>query len=165
MTGIGTAIILRYKASTGGSDLLSYIIKSYKEKLKTSKIIFSIDVIIITLNVFFFKKLEIGLYSTIVIFIMGKMIDFIFEGINFTKVVLIISNKSEIIAIKIANKLKRGSTGVYSKGMYKKDDKIMLLCVGSRTEAYDIESIAKKEDNEAFIIILNAREVLGKGFK
>ena len=165
LMGIGTAIVLRYKASTGGSDLLSYVIRAYKPQYRSSNLILMTDAIIITINVFFFRTVEVGLYSAIAIFLMGKMIDLIFEGVNFTKVVLIISPMYKEIAEKIGNEVNRGSTGLYSKGMYTNEEKMTLLCVGSRTESYVIESIAKKVDRTSFIIILNAREVLGKGFK
>lgn len=165
LMGIGTAIILKFRASTGGSDLLSYVIRSYKPQYRSSNLILITDTIIITINVFFFKAIEVGLYSAIAIFLMGKMIDLIFEGVNFTKVVLIISPKYEEIAEKIGKDVNRGSTGVYAKGMYTNEEKMMLLCVGSRTESYEIEQIAKNVDRTSFIIILNAREVLGKGFK
>lgn len=165
MVGIGTAVILKFNASTGGSDLLSYIIRAYKPQLRTSTLILIIDAIVIALNVFFFKTIEIGLYSAIAIYLMGKMIDIIFEGVNFTKVMLIISPHYQEIAAKIGTEVNRGSTGLYSKGMYENKEKMTLLCVGSRTESYHIQSIAKKIDHSAFIIVLNAREVLGKGFK
>lgn len=162
--GIGTAIILKFDASTGGSDLLSHIIRAYKKQYKSSSLILSVDTVVIALNVIFFKNIEIGLYSAIAIFLMGKMIDLIFEGVNFTKVIFIISPKYEEIAGQISASINRGSTGLFSKGMYTDQEKLTLLCVGSRTEAYEMQSIAKEIDKEAFIIILNAREVIGKGF-
>ena len=162
--GIGTAIILKFDASTGGSDLLSHIIRAYKKQYKSSSLILTFDTIIIALNVIFFKNIEIGLYSAIAIFLMGKMIDLIFEGVNFTKVIFIISPKYEEIAGQISATVNRGSTGLFSKGMYTDQEKLTLLCVGSRTEAYEMQTIAKEIDSGAFIIILNAREVIGKGF-
>lgn len=163
--GIGTAIILKFDASTGGSDLLSHIIRAYKKQYKSSSLILAVDTVVIALNVIFFKNIEIGLYSAIAIFLMGKMIDLIFEGVNFTKVIFIISPKYEEIAGQISASINRGSTGLFSKGMYTDQEKLTLLCVGSRTEAYEMQSIAKEIDKEAFIIIINAREVIGKGFK
>ena len=163
--GIGTAIILKFDASTGGSDLLSHIIRAYKKQYKSSSLILSVDTVVIALNVIFFKNIEIGLYSAIAIFLMGKMIDLIFEGVNFTKVIFIISPKYEEIAGQISASINRGSTGLFSKGMYTDQEKLTLLCVGSRTEAYEMQSIAKDIDKEAFIIIINAREVIGKGFE
>ena len=162
--GIGTAIILKFDASTGGSDLLSHIIRAYKKQYKSSSLIPAVDTVVIALNVIFFKNIEIGLYSAIAIFLMGKMIDLIFEGVNFAKVIFIISPKYEEIAGQISASINRGSTGLFSKGMYTDQEKLTLLCVGSRTEAYEMQSIAKEIDKEAFIIIMNAREVIGKGF-
>ena len=66
---------------------------------------------------------------------------------------------------EISNKLERGVTGLYAKGMYTKDKKIMLWCVASRNEVIRIKEIAKKIDKDSFIVISNAREAWGKGFK
>lgn len=165
LVGIGTAIILKSNGSTGGSDLLSYIIREYKPEYRSSNLILIIDTIIVTVNVFFFKTIEVGLYSAIAIYLMGKMIDIIFEGTNFAKMLFIVSPKYEQIAESISKNINRGSTGIYSRGMYTNEEKMTLLCVGTRAEAYIIQKIAKKIDSGAFIIILNAREVLGQGFK
>ena len=163
-SGIGTALILKANASTGGTDLISYIIKSYNRNYKSSNLIALADIIIIGLNVLFFKQIEIGLYSSITIYIMGKMIDIIFEGIDFTKIIFIISPQYAEISFKIANDVKRGSTGIYSKGMFTQKENLMLLCVGNRNEVGKIKNIVKEIDPTAFIIICNAREALGKGF-
>ena len=163
--GFGLALVLKANASTGGTDLITYIARAYKPYMKTSSIIVVVDVIIIGLNVIFFKKVEIGLYSAISIYLMGKMIDIVFEGINFTKMVYIISQKHEKIAKEIDNQLQRGSTGIYAKGMYTNTNKIMLMCVGSRNEVARMKQIATQIDSKAFIIISNARETWGKGFK
>ena len=125
----------------------------------------SVDIVIISLNVLFFRDIEVGLYSAIAIYLMGKMIDIIFEGVYFTKMMFIISEKYEEIAQEIGEKVDRGSTGIYAKGMYTNQDKMMLLCVGSRNEVSKIKNIAVSVDNKAFIIISNAREAWGKGFK
>ena len=93
LIGIGTSLILRASASTGGSDLVSYIIKSFKPGLSTSNLIVIFDAIVIALNVISFRKLEVGLYSAISIYLMGKVIDIVFEGVGFSKMVFIISNK------------------------------------------------------------------------
>lgn len=163
--GIGSSITLRASSSTGGSDLLTYIIRSYIPHYSTSSVIVIIDIIIIALNVIFFRDIEIGLYSAITIYLMGKMIDIIFEGVNFTKMMFIISDKYEKIAKEIGNKIERGSTGIYAKGMYTNEEKMMLLCVGSRNEIARIKQIVVSIDKKAFIIISNARETWGKGFK
>lgn len=123
------------------------------------------DMVIITLNVFFLGKIEIGLYSAIAIYLMGKMIDILFEGIYFTKLVVIISDKTEIIAKEIGEKVKRGTTGLYGKGMYTNEKKLVLICAASRGDISKIKTSARKIDRESFIIVINSREVLGLGFK
>ena len=163
--GIGTAIVLKAHASTGGTDMLSYIIRSYHSRFRTSSLIVIIDVVIVLLNVLVFRQIEIGLYSAIAIYIMGKMIDIVFEGIYFTKSIFIVSNQYKKIALEIGEKLDRGSTAIYAKGTYTKEKKMMLWCVGSRTEAVRIKEIAKHIDPQSFIVISNAREAWGKGFK
>ncbi len=163
--GIGTSMILKSSSSTGGTDLLSYLIRSYKPHYRTSSLIVGIDIVIVTLNVIFFRNIEIGLYSAITIYLMGKMIDIVFEGVNFTKVMFIVSDKYERIAREVGKQVDRGSTGIYAKGMYTNQEKLMLLCVGSRNEIAKIKQIAVNIDKKAFIIISNARETWGKGFK
>ncbi len=163
--GLGTSIILKVSASTGGTDLLAYVIKEYKPDYRTGTLIVIIDALIILLNVIFFRQIEIGLYSAITIYLMGKVIDIVFEGINFTKMVYIISDKYQEINEQIVSEVRRGITGIYSKGMYTNEERIMLLCVVSRNEVMKIKQISKKIDPYSFIIISNARETFGLGFK
>lgn len=165
IAGIGTAIILKANASTGGTDLLTQIIKAYKPNVRISNLLVILDTIIVITNVIFFKELEIGLYSAITIYIMGKMLDIFFEGIDFAKMVYIISPRNEEIAKQIGEKIRRGSTSIYGKGMYKKKNIEVLFCVASRGEVREIRKIVNEIDNSAFIVITNAREVFGEGFK
>ena len=130
-----------------------------------SKYLIIMDIVIISLNVLFFKHIEIGLYSVIAIYLYGQMIDIIFEGVYYTKLLFIISDKNDDIAKEISNEVKRGVTGLYGKGMYKSKDKLVLICAASRNDTAKIKDLAKKVDEKCFIVITNAREVLGKGFK
>jgi len=96
---------------------------------------------------------------------MGKVIDIVFEGIGFSKMVFVISQKYQNISIEIGKQILRGTTGIYSKGMYTNEEKMMLMCISSRREVIQIRNIAKKIDPQSFIVITNVREVYGKGFK
>ena len=165
LIGIGTSLILKAHASTGGSDLISYIARSFNPSLSTSNLIVIFDVIVIALNVIFLKELEIGLYSAILIYLMGKVIDIVFDGIGFSKMIFIISSKYKNISDEISKNILRGVTGIYSKGMYTNERKMMIMCIASRREIIEIKQIANKVDSKSFIIITNVREVYGKGFK
>lgn len=163
--GIGTAIILKSNSSTGGTELVANLIKSYNPYITISKYLTIIDIIIVTLNVIFLGNIEIGLYSAIAIYLYGKMVDIIFEGVYFTKLLFIISDKNDEIANAIKDEVQRGVTGLYGKGMYKNEDKLVLICAASRGDVYQIKDLARKIDKRSFIVVANAREVVGKGFK
>lgn len=165
LIGIGTAIILKVGASTGGTDLIATVIKGYDPYISMSRYLIIMDIVIISLNVLFFKHIEIGLYSAIAIYLYGQMIDIIFEGVYYTKLMFIISDKNEEISKAIGENVKRGVTGLYGKGMYKNEDKLVLMCAASRNDMAKIKDIVKKIDEKCFIVIGNVREVLGKGFK
>ena len=161
----GTAILLKTNSSTGGSDLISYLTKQYKPTAKSGVVITIFDIAVITLNMIVFKEIEIGLYSAIAIYLMGKVIDIVFEGVDFTKLMFIISDKNVEIAKEIEEKIPRGITGLYGKGMYTNKDKLVLMCAASRRDISKIKLITKKVDPYSFMIITNSREVVGLGFK
>ena len=164
ITGLGSAIILKGHSSTGGSELVGNIIKGFKKNVRISNIIMIIDIVVVTLNVIFFKEIEVGLYSAIAIYLMGKIIDIVFEGIYFTKLILIISDKNAEIAKRIGNEVKRGTTGLYGKGMYTDRKKLILMCAVSRGDVSKVKDIARKVDSNCFMIVTNSREVIGQGF-
>ncbi len=165
LMGVGTAILLKVNSSTGGTDLFSYIAKIYKPTIKVGEIIFLIDIGIVALNMIFLKEIEIGLYSAIAIYLMGKIIDILFEGIYFTKLIYIVSDKAEEIAKEIGKQIGRGTTGIYGKGMYTNSDKLILMCAVTRKDVGHTIQIIRKIDKKGFVIITNSREVLGLGFK
>lgn len=156
---------MKSDASTGGSDLVSILVKKYNYNVRMSSVIIIIDTIIVALNVIFFKEIEIGLYSAIAIYLMGKIIDIVFEGIYFTKLLIIISDKNEEIAKEIGEKISKGTTGLYGKGMYTNQEKLVLMCAASRGDVARVKQVARDIDSNSFIIIANAREVVGLGFK
>lgn len=165
LMGFGTALIFKANASTGGTDLITTLLKKFNVQIRTSNIVIIFDTIIVLLSVLFFRTIEVGLYSAIAIYLMGKMIDISFEGINFSKMIIIISDKYDQISDSINKVLVRGTTGLYGKGMYTNKERTILLCVVNRNEVSKIRKIVDEVDKNAFIVISNAREVFGKGFK
>ena len=165
LIGIGLALVLKANTSTGGTDLIAYIAQNYNIHMKMSNIIMMIDIIVVISNLIAFREIEIGLYSAIAIFIIGKMIDIVFEGINFCKIIYIISDKYDELVEMINSEMDRGATGLYGKGSYSNKNKMVIMCVSKRRDIDRIKSISKKIDSNAFIIISDAREVYGLGFK
>lgn len=165
LIGIGLALVLKVNSSTGGTDLVAYIIQDFNCNIKMSNIIIIIDILVLLANIITFREIEIGLYSAITIFIVGKMLDIVFEGINFCKLIYIISDKSEEIIEAINLEADKGATALYGKGSFSKKNKMIIMCVTKRRGVDKIKLISKKVDPSSFIIITDAREVYGLGFK
>ena len=164
VVGIGNAIILKYNASTGGTELASRIISKIFPEFKIGNLMVIFDIAIVVANIIALKQIEIGLYSAIAIYIIGKVIEIIAEGTNFRKMIFIVSDKYEEIAKEVSEKLGRGSTAIKAIGMYKMQEREILWCVATKWEITKIRQIAYKIDNNAFMSIFNAREVYGMGF-
>lgn len=165
IVGLGMAIIFKFNSSTGGTDLISNIAKEFNSNLRLSEVVVIIDIIVVALNMLVFKEIEIGLYSAITIYLIGKIIDILFEGIYFTKLIYIVSDKNGEIAKSIGDEIRRGTTGLYGKGMYTNKEKLILICAAARRDVVKVKTAAKKIDPQAFIVISNSREVFGMGFK
>ena len=163
--GLGLALVFKGKGSTGGTDLMANIIRSYNRELTIGSVLQILDIVVVSLNMIFLGEIEIGLYSAITIYLMNKMFDLTFEGINFSKIIYIISDQYEEISKVIHQEVKRGATGIYAKGTYTNEKKIMIMCVANRKNIIKIKELAQKIDSNAFIIITDAREVYGLGFK
>ena len=165
LVGVGLALIFKGKSSTGGTDLIAFLLQSYKSNVRISNFIIIFDFFIIGANLVVFREIEIGFYSFIVIFMVGKMIDIVFEGINFCKLIYIISDKYDEITNIINLEIKRGATNLYGRGSFTKKDKLIVMCVSKRRDIDRIRELSQKIDPNAFIIITDAREVYGLGFK
>lgn len=165
MIGIGLALVFKGKSSTGGTDLIANIIVTYNNEVSVGNVLQILDIIVVVLNILFLGEIEIGLYSAIAIYLINKMLDLIFEGINFSKMIYIISDKHDEIANVIQQEIKRGATGLYGKGMYTNQEKTIVMCVAKRKHIIRIKEISKQIDPNAFVIITDAREVYGLGFK
>lgn len=163
--GIGLSLVFKGRSSTGGTDLLANMIATYNKEISIGNILQFLDIFVVLLNIIFLKQIEIGLYSVIAIYISNKMLDLFFEGINFSKMIYIISKQNDKISNIINEEINRGVTGIYGKGMYTNKDKMIIMCVAKRKDIIKIKEIAKTIDENSFIIITDAREVYGLGFK
>jgi uncharacterized membrane-anchored protein YitT (DUF2179 family) len=165
MIGIGLGIIFKAGASTGGTDLIAAMAKKYVSWISLGVWMLLIDSVVVLAAGITFRSLNIMLYSIITIYISNKMIDFILEGMDHTKVIYIISKKSDEIAQIIIEKLNRGVTSIYCKGMYSKKDMNMLMCIVSKTQIGSVKKLVHENDRDAFVLCVGALEVIGEGFK
>ena len=120
---------------------------------------------IISTVILVFKDLNLGLYSIIAMFISTKVIDIIFEGIYYTKVVTIITESKDKIVNRILNELKRGATITDATGAHTNTKKHVITCVISRSQVSKIKQIVREEDSDAIMYLTTVNEALGLGFK
>lgn len=165
LIGIGVGLVVRQGASTGGSDFLALMIKRIIPHASIAHIILILDSAVIILSGIVFKSVTITIYSVIAMYISSLVTDFIVTLGNKAKAVQIFSNKHEEIADFVMNSFERGATGIHCRGMYSHKEKTMLLCVVSPKELPILVGAIKKIDKSAFVIINDATEVLGLGFR
>ncbi len=163
VVGAGVGIIFKNQGSSGGTDLAAKIVHKYMKEISISNILLVIDTIIILMGIFIFG-LEKGMYALIAVFIATRTVSYVIDGVTFAKAVHIISDKSEEIGESLLNDLVRGATGFYGKGMYTKADKTIIYCVVKPRQVVKLKTLVEKIDENAFIIVTDAKEVQGMGF-
>lgn len=161
--GVGMGMIFVASASTGGTDLLAMLIHRFKPYYSIPRILIVIDGVIVMAGALVFG-ISKTLYAIIAVYITTKVSDGILEGLKFAKMAYVISDYYDEIAKVIMEKLDRGVTGVYAKGMYSNKDKKMLFCVVSKKEIVELTELVSEIDPRAFIIVSDVREVMGEGF-
>lgn len=161
--GFGLGIVFRGRGSTGGLSTLAQIIQKYSG-LSLSMCVVLMDGIVITMAGFLLSP-EKALYALIGLYITGKMIDFIELGFNYTKVAYIIAERTEEISQAVLSQLDRGLTKLDGRGGYTGDDRTVLMVVVGQSEVTRLKTLVQSLDPTAFVIITNAHEVLGEGFK
>lgn len=162
--GLGFGMIFLSGATSGGTDILAALLHRLIPGIDVGKWIFVIDTVIISAGACFFGDSERVLSGILSLFIASFLVDYLISGANVAKVVYIISEKGEEIAEKILAELNRGVTGIYTRGMYVKKDRFMLMCVVKRMELARLRRIVTELDEKAFFVLSQARQVSGEGF-
>ncbi len=162
--GAGMGLVLLARATTGGTDMVATLIQHYIRHYSIVQIMQALDGLIVLCGLFVFG-IRAGLYAMVAIFVTSKVSGALTEGLKFSKVAYIISDKYEQIADQILDEMDRGVTGLMAKGMYSGTEKCMLYCVVSQKEIVAVKEIAAEIDPHAFVIVSDAREVLGEGFQ
>ncbi|HIW48761.1 MAG TPA: YitT family protein [Firmicutes bacterium] len=164
ISGISTGLMLRGFCTAGGSDLLSTIIHHLKPHLPVSMVIFAVNAGIILAGFVVFGA-QAAMYGILAVFFISKAVDLVLEGLSFSKVALIISDHNQEIARLLMDKQKRAVTGLHGTGMYTGEEKNVLLYVFRQKEITVMKQIVRSVDPKAFLIISDAKDVLGNGFK
>ncbi len=165
LSGIGIGITVSRGASTGGSDMTALMVSRKIKTVSIAAVIFVFDAVVIAVSGFAFESVTAMLYAALAVYVSAKTADVVAVYGKSVKSVEIISEKHEQIAEEIIRGLKRGVTGLYAKGLYKGQDKMMLMCIVSRRELGRVLRIVKAFDKDAFVMVDDVKQVLGEGFE
>ncbi len=163
LTGIGSAIIFKCHASSGGTDIVALIIRKYTS-MDTGKALLVSDFIIAS-SALFIYDITTGLFSLLGLFAKVFVLDDILDSMNMCKAFTIITTKPDEIDNFITNELRHGATVHRAEGAYTHEEKTVIMTVCKRSEALRLRRKVKEIDPHAFIIITKTSEIMGKGFR
>lgn len=165
MIGAGLGIVFAEGASTGGTDILGRLLKRVMRNVPIGKVMLMLDIVVITLTGVVFRDINSTLYSAITLTVSSIVLDKVVYGADYSKVAWIITDQYEEISTHIDTELDRGVTLVNAQGFYTRKDKFILLCAIKRKQVAELKELVHKYDPKAFVILQDAHQVLGDGFK
>lgn len=163
--GVGLSLILRRGATTGGVDIIGTLIHRKFRYITVGRVILISDIIVITFASFVYGDIQSGLYSVVGMYASSVVTDAILYGTDKGKIVYAVTDKADEICKTIAEKIERGVTRLKATGGYTGDDHTMLMCTVRINEVSAVCDIIKDADPHAFIVVSDADEILGEGFK
>lgn len=163
--GVGISAVLSRGGTTGGTDILVLVIRRTVSEISVGRLYLLIDGAVIAMAGIAFSSGEIIFYSAVSLFVSTYMTDAALEGLKLARLVYIISDSSREICERIYGELKRGVTGLNSVSMYSGRNRHILMCVIRKSQLSRLKKIIHDIDKDAFVIICDAKEVMGSGFE
>lgn len=163
--GIGISAVLSRGGTTGGTDILVLVIRRSFSEVSVGRLYLLIDGAVIAMAGLAFSSGEVIFYSAVSLVVSTYMTDAALEGLNLARLVYIISDSNREICDRIYAELKRGVTGLNSVSMYSGRSGRILMCVIRKGQLSKLKKIIQDIDKDAFVIICDAKEVMGSGFK
>lgn len=165
LMAVSMGMILKAGATTGGVDIIVKVLRLRYRHLKTGNLYLIMDAIVVTLSGIMFHNLEIALYAAVAIFISSVVLDTVLYGKDGAKMIYIISDHPDRITDRLLEDLDIGVTSLKGEGAYSGKEKKVLMCVMRKPLAPKAQQIVKEEDPEAFMIVSDATEIFGEGYK
>jgi len=162
--GLGVGLIIKGKSSTGSTSVLGEILAS-KTKFKVAEVLLAIDALILISSIFVYGDIKKSLYSMLGVYITSKVIDMVLTGRPSKKIVNIVSNKIEDLIPHIREKIEEHGTIVSGVGLHKGQEKNVIFITVEANKIQLLRDIISKHDPEAFLVITEASEILGRGVK
>lgn len=163
LDGIGIGLVLRAQGTTGGTDIIAQLLYRYQRISFASVFLFS-NTIILLLAIPIVGLVPV-LYALVVNFISSRVLDTVQEGLGYARAVFVVTEKIGEIKKAILSELSRGMTLFEGVGGFSGTPKPVLYVVVSRSQISKLKRIIADIDDEAFVVVSEAHEVLGEGFR
>lgn len=163
--GASLGMVFQQGATTGGTDLIARLLKLKITWLPMGKLLIATDMVVIVASAIAFGSVYSALYGVVALYIAGIVMDRMLYGLDSAKVAYIISDRFKEIADALVNDLDRGVTILQGQGAYSGAEKKVLMCAFKQRQIVSIKKMVKELDPSAFIIVCDAHEVLGDGFR
>lgn len=165
MSGVGIGLVFMGHASTGGSDIIARLLKRKFRDLKMGKLMLMVDLVIVAFTGVVFRDISKALYSVVILYVSAEVMDAILYGLDYSTVALIITERYDEVYAAIGNQLDRGATFLDGRGGYTGTPKTVIMTAVSRRQVSDLKQLVQSIDPNAFMILQEAHQVLGEGFK
>lgn len=164
MLGLGLGLIFRGNASTGGTDIVGQLFSRYTN-LSVGMVIMVVDFVVITAAGITTGSIELALLGYLALFLSSKVIDLVLEGFDYARAAFVVSAKTDKMTDHIYETMKRGVTILEGHSPYSGEKRPVLMCVITKKETPYFKSMVNEIDKDAFVILTDVFEVLGKGFR
>jgi len=165
LLGVGLGLVIGQNASTGGTDLLARLLKLPFPWLPMGKLLLALDLAVICATALVFGNLDTALYGLVALFLSTKVLDTVLYGMDTSKVAYIISDQPQQVIRAIGKELDRGVTILHGAGAYSGQPKDVLMCAFKQRQIVTLKQAVKDTDPNAFLIVCDAHDVLGNGFR
>lgn len=163
ISGVGYGLVYRGQATSGGSDILARVLNHWRGITLTQSYLFSDSVVILSAGLVF--SWTNALYALVVLYVSGIAAEGVTEGSNVLRTAMIITSNPETVTQAILHDMQRGVTILNGRGGFTGQERTILYCVVSRAEVAQIKSLVHETDPRAFMVIGQAHEALGEGFR
>lgn len=162
--GVGIGIVFMAGASTGGSDIIVRLLKMKMQHINIGTITIAFDCVVVALTGLVFHDLSRALYSGVAIFVTGQVVDAVVYRFDYSKAVMVISEKHEQIAQTVMKNLDRGATYLNGEGSYSGKEMKVVFTVVKKQQLAELKRLVNEIDANAFVVVQEAHQVLGEGF-
>ncbi len=165
LSGAGMGLIFMAGMTTGGSDILGYVLQKKRPQLSIGRALMAVDGVILLMSIYVFGNIDAALFGLVSLFATTKVIDSVIYGGDASTMATVVTRKPQEIARRVIADLDRSATLIPATGAYSGKNTSVLLCTVRKSQFQRLRRIVYEADPGAFLMAAEASEVLGDGFK